>query len=90
MGDGPVGNHVMKGKRSTFERIEIISALCIPQVLLCKVGFLRDVLLLPALNSGDETVISGLACFLSEIGHAAPSLITEASPEAFVLTDALL
>ncbi|KAG5624618.1 hypothetical protein H5410_009836 [Solanum commersonii] len=63
---------------------------CIPQVLLCKVGFLRDVLLLPALNSGDETVISGLACFLSEIGHAAPSLITEASPEAFVLTDALL
>ncbi|KAF3631614.1 putative acetyl-coenzyme A synthetase, cytoplasmic [Capsicum annuum] len=63
---------------------------CIPQVLLCKVGFLRDVLLLPALNNGDETVISGLACFLSEIGHAAPSLITEASPEAFVLTDALL
>ncbi|XP_055802816.1 transportin MOS14 isoform X2 [Solanum dulcamara] len=63
---------------------------CIPQVLLCKVGFLRDALLLPALNSGDETVISGLACFLSEIGHAAPSLITEASPEAFVLTDALL
>lgn len=81
---------------SSFElAIEVLTELvsrheCIPQVLLCKVGFLRDVLLLPALNSGDETVISGLACFLSEIGHAAPSLITEASPEAFVLTDALL
>ncbi|XP_059294401.1 transportin MOS14 isoform X3 [Lycium ferocissimum] len=81
---------------SSFDlAIEVLTELvsrheCIPQVLLCKVGFLRDVLLLPALNSGDETVISGLACFLSEIGHAAPSLITEASPEAFVLTDALL
>ncbi|KAK4367317.1 hypothetical protein RND71_011109 [Anisodus tanguticus] len=81
---------------SSFDlAIEVLTELvsrheCIPQVLLCKVGFLRDVLLLPALNSGDETVISGLACFLSEIGHAAPALITEASPEAFVLTDALL
>ncbi|XP_016561763.2 transportin MOS14 isoform X4 [Capsicum annuum] len=81
---------------SSFDlAIEVLTELvsrheCIPQVLLCKVGFLRDVLLLPALNNGDETVISGLACFLSEIGHAAPSLITEASPEAFVLTDALL
>ncbi|KAK4346143.1 hypothetical protein RND71_032482 [Anisodus tanguticus] len=81
---------------SSFDlAIEVLTELvsrheCIPQVLLCKVGFLRDVLLLQALNSGDETVISGLACFLSEIGHAAPALITEASPEAFVLTDALL
>ncbi|XP_075090660.1 transportin MOS14 isoform X5 [Nicotiana tabacum] len=81
---------------SSFDlAIEVLTELvsrheCIPQVLLCKVGFLRDILLLPALSSGDETVISGLACFLSEIGHAAPSLIAEASPEAFVLTDALL
>ncbi|KAL9331251.1 hypothetical protein ACSQ67_000861 [Phaseolus vulgaris] len=35
-------------------------------------------------------VIGGLACLLSEIGQAAPSLIVEASAEALALTDALL
>ncbi|MCI19519.1 transportin-3-like, partial [Trifolium medium] len=35
-------------------------------------------------------VIGGLACLLSEIGQAAPSLIVEASAEAIALTDALL
>lgn len=62
----------------------------LPQVLLCRIGYIKDILLLPALNNGDETVISGLACLMSEIGHAAPSLIVKASPEAFMLTDALL
>ncbi|THG12224.1 hypothetical protein TEA_011842 [Camellia sinensis var. sinensis] len=59
------------------------------QVLLCRVGFLK-VLLLPALTNGDEKVIGGLACLMSEIGQAAPSLIVEASPEALALADALL
>ncbi|XP_019161491.1 PREDICTED: transportin MOS14 isoform X3 [Ipomoea nil] len=62
----------------------------LPQVLLCRIGYIKDILLLPALNNGDEIVISGLACLMSEIGHAAPSLIVKASPEAFMLTDALL
>ncbi|XWS30603.1 hypothetical protein CRYUN_Cryun23aG0000200 [Craigia yunnanensis] len=47
-------------------------------------------LLLPALTGGDEKVIAGLACLVSEIGQAAPSLIVEASAEARALTDALL
>ncbi|CAL5425765.1 unnamed protein product [Camellia sinensis] len=54
-----------------------------------EVGFLK-VLLLPALTNGDEKVIGGLACLMSEIGQAAPSLIVEASPEALALADALL
>ncbi|XP_028118997.1 uncharacterized protein LOC114315996 isoform X10 [Camellia sinensis] len=62
----------------------------LPQVLLCRVGFLKEVLLLPALTNGDEKVIGGLACLMSEIGQAAPSLIVEASPEALALADALL
>ncbi|KAF5958590.1 hypothetical protein HYC85_005815 [Camellia sinensis] len=53
-------------------------------------GFLKEVLLLPALTNGDEKVIGGLACLMSEIGQAAPSLIVEASPEALALADALL
>ncbi|KAL4567970.1 hypothetical protein LXL04_023567 [Taraxacum kok-saghyz] len=61
----------------------------LPQVLLLKVGFLKDVLL-RAFTTRDEKVISGLACLMSEIGQAAPSLITEARPEALVLVDALL
>ncbi|KAI3916887.1 hypothetical protein MKW98_014348 [Papaver atlanticum] len=62
----------------------------LPQVLLFRVPFLREVLLLPALASGDEKVIGGLACLMSEIGQAAPALIVEASTEALVLADALL
>ncbi|KAL5724540.1 hypothetical protein ACHQM5_007785 [Ranunculus cassubicifolius] len=62
----------------------------LPQVLLYRVLFLKEVLLLPALSRGDETVLSGLSCLLSEIGQAAPALIVEASAEAFVLADALL
>lgn len=61
----------------------------LPQVLICKVGFLKDVLL-RAFNGGDEKVISGLACLMSEIGQADPSLIMEARSEALVLVDALL
>lgn len=62
----------------------------LPQVLLCRVQFLKDVLLLPALANGDEKTVSGLACLMSEIGQAAPSLIAEGSPEALVLANALL
>ncbi|GAB4848593.1 hypothetical protein Ancab_003300 [Ancistrocladus abbreviatus] len=62
----------------------------LPQVLLYRVQFLKDALLLPALSSGDEKVVSGLACLMSETGQAAPSLIVEASTEALVLADALL
>ncbi|CAK9166202.1 unnamed protein product [Ilex paraguariensis] len=62
----------------------------LPQVLLCRVRYLTEVLLLPALNNGDEKAIGGLACLMSEIGQAAPSLIAEASTEALALADALL
>ncbi|CAL0322772.1 unnamed protein product [Lupinus luteus] len=62
----------------------------VPQVLLCRVHYLKEVLLLPALTRGDMKVIGGLACLLSEIGQAAPSLIVEASAEALALADALL
>ncbi|KAH9791451.1 Xpo1 domain-containing protein [Citrus sinensis] len=62
----------------------------LPQALLCRVPFLKELLLLPALTDGDEKVIGGLACLMSEIGQAAPSLIVEASPEALALADALL
>lgn len=61
----------------------------LPQVLILKVGFLKDVLI-RAFSSGDEKIISGLACLMSEIGQAAPSLIIEAHSEALVLVDALL
>ncbi|KAK2665936.1 hypothetical protein Ddye_004510 [Dipteronia dyeriana] len=62
----------------------------LPQVLLCRVHLLKELLLLPALTDGDEKVIGGLACLMSEIGQAAPSLIVEASAEALALVDALL
>ncbi|KAK4804792.1 hypothetical protein SAY86_004609 [Trapa natans] len=62
----------------------------LPQVLLCRVQFLKEALLLPALVNGNEKVIGGLASLLSEIGQAAPSLIVEASVEALSLADALL
>ncbi|CAI0555787.1 unnamed protein product [Linum tenue] len=60
------------------------------QILLYRIHFLKDVLLLSAINNGDEKVISGLACLMSEIGQAAPSLIVEASVEALALADGLL
>lgn len=41
-----------------------------PQILLCRVHYLKEVLLFPALNRGDMKVIGGLACLLSEIGQA--------------------
>ncbi|MED6219351.1 hypothetical protein PIB30_034973, partial [Stylosanthes scabra] len=62
----------------------------VPQGLLCRVHYLKEVLLLPALTRGDLKIIGGLACLLSEIGQAAPSLIVEASAEALALADALL
>jgi len=42
----------------------------VPQILLCRVHYLKEVLLFPALNRGDMKVIGGLACLLSEIGQA--------------------
>ncbi|KAJ0113292.1 hypothetical protein Patl1_02485 [Pistacia atlantica] len=62
----------------------------LPQVLLSRVHFLGEALLLPALTDRNEKVIGGLACLMSEIGQAAPSLIVEASSDALVLADALL
>ncbi|CAJ1793365.1 unnamed protein product [Sphenostylis stenocarpa] len=62
----------------------------VPQILLCRVQYLKEALLFPALSRGDMKVIGGLACLLSEIGQAAPSLIVEASAEALALIDALL
>ncbi|PON35483.1 Exportin [Parasponia andersonii] len=62
----------------------------LPQVLLSRIHFLKEVLLLPALTNGDEKVVGGIACLLSEIGQAAPSLLVEGSAEALALTDALL
>ncbi|KAG6435104.1 hypothetical protein SASPL_106755 [Salvia splendens] len=62
----------------------------LPQVLLCRIGFLKEALLFPALKSGDEKVIGGLASLMSEIGQAAPFLIVEANTEALELGHALL
>ncbi|KAL2564994.1 hypothetical protein AAZV13_19G079900 [Glycine max] len=62
----------------------------VPRILLCRVHYLKEVLLFPALSRGDIKVIGGLSCLLSEIGQAAPSLIVEASAEALALIDALL
>lgn len=62
----------------------------LPQVLLCRVHFLKEALLLPALANGEEKVIAGVSCLMSELGQAAPSLIVEASAEALALTNALL
>ncbi|KAL9669395.1 hypothetical protein QQ045_006942 [Rhodiola kirilowii] len=60
------------------------------KVLLNRVHFLREAILLPALANRNDKVISGIAFLMSEIGQAAPSLIVEASPEALVLTNSLL
>ncbi|XP_020554942.1 importin-13 isoform X1 [Sesamum indicum] len=62
----------------------------LPQVLLSRIGYLKEELLFPALKSGDEKVIGRLACLMSEIGQAAPFLIVEANTEALELADALL
>ncbi|XP_038696158.1 transportin MOS14 isoform X2 [Tripterygium wilfordii] len=81
---------------STFDlAIEVLVELIsrhegLPQILLSRVPFLKDALLLPALAARDEKVIGGLACLMSEIGQAAPSLIVEASAEALALADSLL
>ncbi|CAN1244000.1 Tnpo3 [Linum perenne] len=60
------------------------------QILLHRIQFLKEVLLVSAISNRDEKVISGLACLMSEIGQAAPSLIVEASIEALALTEAML
>ncbi|KAL0344201.1 UNVERIFIED_CONTAM: hypothetical protein Sangu_1307500 [Sesamum angustifolium] len=62
----------------------------LPQVLLSRIGYLKEALLFPALKSGDQKVIGRLACLISEIGQAAPFLIVEANTEALELADALL
>ncbi|XP_076893088.1 transportin MOS14-like [Bidens hawaiensis] len=95
--DHPLLNFVFNALQvsSTFDlAIEVLIELVgrhegLPQVLICKVGFLKEVLL-RAFSAGDEKVISGIACLMSEIGQAAPSLIIEAHSEALMLVDALL
>ncbi|KAM0058466.1 putative importin-beta domain, armadillo-like helical, exportin-1/Importin-beta [Helianthus debilis subsp. tardiflorus] len=95
--DHPLLNFVFNSLQvsSTFDlAIEVLIELVgrhegLPQVLICKVGFLKEVLL-QAFSGGDEKVISGIACLMSEIGQAAPSLIVEARSEALMLVDALL
>ncbi|GER46835.1 transportin-3 [Striga asiatica] len=62
----------------------------VPQLLLYRIGFLKEVLLFPALKSGNEKVIAGLACLMSEIGQAALFMIVDANMEALALADALL
>ncbi|KAL2319410.1 hypothetical protein Fmac_028379 [Flemingia macrophylla] len=70
--------------------IEVLVELGVPQILLCRVHYLKEVLIFPTLTRGDIKVIGGVSCLLSEIGQAAPSLIVEASAEALALTYALL
>ncbi|XP_065865601.1 transportin MOS14 isoform X2 [Euphorbia lathyris] len=94
----PLLNFVFKSLQvsSSFDlAIEVLVELAnrhegLPQVLLCRVHFLKEVLLLPALSNRDEKVISGLACLMSEIGLAASSLIVEGSGDALALADAIL
>ncbi|XP_047333705.1 transportin MOS14 isoform X2 [Impatiens glandulifera] len=62
----------------------------VSQVLLCRVGFIKEVLLCPALTNGDEKMIGGLARLMSEIGQAALCLIVETNAEGLLLADALL
>ncbi|KAL9162788.1 hypothetical protein ABFS82_06G000700 [Erythranthe guttata] len=76
---------------SSFDlAVEALVELGLSQVLLCRIGLLKEALLFPALKSGDEKVIGGLACLLSEIGQAIPFLIMEANPDALALADGLL
>uniref|UniRef100_A0A1D1XES3 Transportin-3 n=1 Tax=Anthurium amnicola TaxID=1678845 RepID=A0A1D1XES3_9ARAE len=94
----PLLNFVFKSLQvsSSFDvAIEVLIELVsrfegIPQVLLSRIQYLKDILLLPAVKTRDEKVISGLACLMAEIGQAAPALIADASPEALALADALL
>lgn len=93
----PLLNFVFNSLRvsSSFDvAIEVLIELVswyegLPQVLLFRIQYLKEILL-PALRNGDEKVICGLACLMSEIGQAVPSLIAEASTEALLLADALL
>ncbi|KAG6519369.1 transportin MOS14-like [Zingiber officinale] len=62
----------------------------LPQVLLIRIQYLKDVLLRSAILNKDEKIIGGLACLMSEIGQAAPALIATATAEALTLADALL
>ncbi|XP_029122255.1 uncharacterized protein [Elaeis guineensis] len=94
----PLLNFVFKSLQvsSSFDvAIEVLIELVsryegLPQVLLFRIQYLKEILLLPALLNRDEKVIGGLAGLLSEIGQAAPALIAEASTEALLLADALL
>lgn len=81
---------------SSFDlAIEVLTELVsrhegLPQVFLSRVQSFKDGLLVPALATGNEKIIGGLASLMAEIGQAAPALIAEASPEAIILADALL
>ncbi|XP_022759430.1 uncharacterized protein LOC111305831 isoform X8 [Durio zibethinus] len=62
----------------------------LPQVLLCRVPFLREMLLLPALTGGDEKVVAGLACLMSEIGQAVDESTFNDESGTFELPDGLV
>jgi transportin-3 len=62
----------------------------LPQVLLPQMLNVKDVLLIPALAAGDESIISGVASLMAELGQAAPALLALASTEALALADSLL
>lgn len=42
----------------------------LPQVLLPRMLNVKDVLLIPALAAGDESIISGVASLMAELGQA--------------------
>lgn len=42
----------------------------LPQVLLPRMLNVKDVLLIPALAAGDESIISGIASLMAELGQA--------------------
>ncbi|KAJ6873624.1 hypothetical protein NC651_032471 [Populus alba x Populus x berolinensis] len=76
---------------SSFDlAIEVLVELASRHEGLPQSTFSQEVLLISALSSRDEKVISGLSCLMSEIGQAAPSLIVEASVEGLALADCFI
>ncbi|KAG0588025.1 hypothetical protein KC19_2G209500 [Ceratodon purpureus] len=62
----------------------------LPQILLPRMLDVKDRLLMPALVAGEESVISGIATLMAELGQAAPELVARGSREALDLADSLL
>ncbi|CAM6046725.1 unnamed protein product [Sphagnum compactum] len=81
---------------STFDlAVEVLTELVsrhegLPQALLPRMLVVKDALLMPALAAGKESIISGLASLMAELGQAAPALVAQPSSEALALADSLL